>query len=138
MVAKDNCCLKRSTLLATVTTAKNTHSLTTHDHETTHQPLLAPEELAAAPSILSASESDTLQVGDVSTVEKYPLDVAERAFAFASLCDLPPGTPVVKLVRELEPGLVQQMANPGADVRTLKWMLGYAANLLQPQARYTV
>lgn len=118
--------------------AKNTHSLTTHDHESTHQPLLAPEELAAAPSSLSASESDTLQVGDVSTVEKYPLDVAERAFAFASLCDLPAGTPVVQLVRDLEPGMVHRMANPGAEVSSLKWMLGYAANLLQPPARYTV
>lgn len=118
--------------------AKNTHSLTTHDHESTHQPLLAPEEPAAAPSILSLGESDTLQVGDVSTVEKYPLEVAERAFAFASLCDLPAGTPVVQLVRDLEPGMVRRMANPGEEVSSLKWMLGYAANLLKPPARYTV
>ena len=118
--------------------AKNTHSLTTHDHETTHQPLLAPEALAAAPSDMSVSESDTLQVGDVSTIEKYPLDVTERAFAFASLCQLPPGTPVVQLVRALEPDMVRQMANPGDQARTLKWMLGYAANLLKPPAMYTV
>ncbi|MNR61780.1 hypothetical protein D3C85_1836230 [compost metagenome] len=66
------------------------------------------------------------------------MDVAERAFAFASLCDLPAGTPVVQLVRDLEPGMVHRMANPGEEVSSLKWMLGYAANLLKPPARYTV
>lgn len=124
--------------------AKNVHSLTTHDHETTHQPLLAPEELAEAPkaqhalTTAGAAGSDTLQVEGVSTVEKYPLEVAERVFAFASLCELPPGTPVVQLVGAIDPGVVRRMANPGEEFSTLKWMLGYAAKLLRPQARYTV
>lgn len=124
--------------------AKNVHSLTTHDHETTHQPLLAPEELAEAPnaqhalSTAGAASSDTLQVEGVSTVEKYPLEVAERAFAFASLCELPAGTPVVQLMREIDPRVVRQMADPGAEFKVLKWMLGYAAELLRPKARYTV
>lgn len=124
--------------------AKNVHSLTTHDHETTHQPLLAPEELAEAPkaqhalTTAGAADSDTLQVEGVSTVEKYPLEVAERAFAFASLCELPAGTPVVQLMREIDPGVVRRMANPGTEFKVLKWMLGYAAKLLRPEARYTV
>ncbi|RON16065.1 plasmid replication protein, CyRepA1 family [Pseudomonas frederiksbergensis] len=124
--------------------AKNVHSLTTHDHETTHQPLLAPEELAEAPKAqhapitAGATGSDTLQVEGVSTVEKYPLEVAERVFAFASLCELPPGTPVVQLVGAIDPRVVRRMANPGEEFSTLKWMLGYAAKLLRPQARYTV
>jgi len=124
--------------------AKNVHSLTTHDHETTHQPLLAPEELAEAPkaqralTTAGAADSDTLQVEGVSTVEKYPLEVAERAFAFASLCELPAGTPVVQLMREIDPGVVRRMADPGTEFKVLKWMLGYAAKLLRPEARYTV
>lgn len=124
--------------------AKNIHSLTTHEHESSHQPLLAPEELAAtpatqlAPTVLGAANSDTSQVEGVSTVEKYPLDVAERVFAFASLCELPAGTPVVQLVGAIDPGVVRRMANPGGEFNTLKFMLGYAAKLLRPQARYTV
>jgi len=124
--------------------AKNVHSLTTHDHEATHQPLLAPEELAEAPkaqhapATAGAAGSDTSQLEGVSTVEKYPLEVAERVFAFASLCELPAGTPVVQLMREIDPGVVRRMANPGAEFKVLKWMLGYAATLLRPQARYTV
>ncbi|WP_454869396.1 plasmid replication protein, CyRepA1 family [Pseudomonas farris] len=124
--------------------AKNIHSLTTHDHEATHQPLLAPEELAEAPkaqhapATAGAASSDTSQLEGVSTVEKYPLEVAERVFAFASLCELPAGTPVVQLMREIDPGVVRRMANPGEEFKVLKWMLGYAAKLLRPQPRYTV
>lgn len=118
--------------------AKNVHSLTTHDHEATHQPLLAPEEPAAAPAGLIEQYRDTLQYEGVSTDLKYPLNVAERLFAVASLCDLPPGTSLARLLGALSPDVALRLAEPGVDMGHAKWTLGYAAKLLKPEASYTV
>lgn len=118
--------------------AKSVHSLTTHDHESTHQPLLAPEEPEAAPAGLLERYRDTLQSEGVSTDLKYPLNVAERLFAVASLCDLPHGTPLARLIGALSPEVALRFAEPGVDMGSVKWTLGYAAKLLLPQPRYTV
>jgi hypothetical protein len=119
--------------------AKNVHSLTTHDHESTHQPLLAPEEPAATPQIgVLEQYRDTLQCEGVSTDLKYPLSVAEKLFAVASLCDLPHGTPLARLIGALSPDVALRFIDPGVDMGSVKWTLGYAAKLLQPDPRYTV
>jgi thymidine kinase len=116
--------------------AKNVHSLTTHDHETTHQPLLAPEELPADHAALLNAGAiragmDTLQYECVSTFEKYPLSIAERVFAVASLCDLPHGTPVARVIGALRPEVVMGLARPDVDLASAKWTLNYAAKLMR-------
>lgn len=119
--------------------AKNVHSLTTHEHETTHEPLLAPEELpAAAPVGLIEQYRDTLQCEGVSTDLKYPLNVTERLFAVASACDLPPGTPLARLIGSLRPDMAQRFIESDVDMSSVKWTLGYAAKLLETEPRYTV
>ncbi|MNJ09780.1 Origin of replication binding protein [compost metagenome] len=118
--------------------ARNVHSLAAHEHETTHQPLLAPEEPAEAPAYVFAENRDTLQYEGVSTDEKYPLAVTERICAVASLCDLPHGMSVARLVGALSPDLVRQLTGPQVDMVAAKWTLGYAARLLSQETRYTV
>jgi hypothetical protein len=118
--------------------ARNVHSLAAHEHETTHQPLLAPEEPADAPAYVFAESRDTLHCEGVSTDEKYPLEVIERICAVASLCELPPGISVARLVGALSPDLVNQVTGPNADMAAAKWTLDYAARLLSQETRYTV
>lgn len=119
--------------------AKNVHSLTTHEHESTHSPLMAPEEpQATAPAGLIEQYRDTLQCEGVSTDLKYPLNVAERLFAVASACDLPHGTPLARLLGALRPDVAQRCIEPGVDMTSVKWTLGYAAKLLETETRYTV
>lgn len=112
--------------------AKNVHSLTTHEHEASHQPLLAPEELADLPAALltHGASSDTLQSEGVSTEGKYHLNTAERIFAVAAQCDLPPGISAARVVGALNPDIAVRLADPGIDLASAKWMLNYAAQLI--------
>ncbi|WP_122516763.1 plasmid replication protein, CyRepA1 family [Pseudomonas viridiflava] len=113
--------------------AKNVHSLTTHDHESSHTPLLAPEAPDdAAPVGVLERYRDTLQCEGVSTDLKYPLNVAEKLFAVASACELPLGTPLARLIGALSPDVAFRFAEPDVDMGSVKWTLDYAAKLLRP------
>lgn len=116
--------------------AKNVHSLTTHEHESSHTPLMAPEEPTEATpqGLLERWDRDTLQCQGVSTNLKYPLSIAERLFAVASACELPHGTPLAELIGALSPDVACRFVEPGVDMGSVKWTLGYAAKLLQSPA----
>ncbi len=73
-----------------------------------------------------------MQCEGVSTDLKYPLNVAEKLFAVASACELPLGTPLARLIGALSPDVGFRFAEPGVDMGSVKWTLGYAAKLLRP------
>jgi phage/plasmid primase-like uncharacterized protein len=114
--------------------AKNVHSLTTHDHEATHQPKLAPEPEAApqpAPHA-AASGRDTLQCDGKSDSGNYPLTVREKIFAVASRLAPPLGISLSRFVGALTPEVALGLAKPGAEQsRSLRHTLAYAAKLLR-------
>ncbi|MNZ77249.1 hypothetical protein D3C78_957790 [compost metagenome] len=110
--------------------AKQVHSLTTHDHEATHQPKLALEEPAEAPQSAPASARDTLQCGSTDTDEKYPLSLKERLFAVASRLAPPLGISLSRLIGALSPEVAKGIAT-GSDEASARHTLAYAAKLLR-------
>ena len=114
--------------------AKNVHSLTTHDHEATHQPKLAPEPQAApqpAPHA-AASGRDTLQCDGKSENGNYPLTVREKIFAVASRLAPPLGISLSRFIEALTPEVALGLAKPGAEQSSsLRHTLAYAAKLLR-------
>lgn len=121
--------------------AKNVHSLVTHEAEAPYLPKLAPEatETPAQPDqpapALASSDRDTLQCKGVGTEENYPLDVAERIFAFASRCYKPLGISMARIVGELAPNIGLSIARGQQDDQSIKWTLGYIERLLEGARR---
>ncbi|HCE6978426.1 TPA: hypothetical protein NHP34_006075 [Pseudomonas aeruginosa] len=114
--------------------AKNVHSLTTHDHEATHLPKLAPEPQAAAQPAADAASSarDTLQCEGKSESGNYPLTVREKIFAVASRLAPPLGISLSRFVGALTPEVALGLAKPGAEQSSsLRHTLAYAAKLLR-------
>ncbi|HFH4653117.1 plasmid replication protein, CyRepA1 family [Pseudomonas aeruginosa] len=114
--------------------AKNTHSLTTHEHDGAHQPRLALEASEGAQATAGAASSgrDTLQDEGIAQSEKYPLGTMERIYAAASRLTHPLGISLTRLVGALTPDLVDQLAKEGAEKsRSLGFTLAYAAKLLR-------